>query len=205
MMLSAAKPGKKGLTSLFIDGEFAVKVDTAVFEASDIKIGSGITDEELRALIQKSDECRAYEKGLYLLGYRAHSQKELAEKLSRVFPREAACKAVSRLAELGLADDEAYAYSRASYLFNRKGFSPYRVKFDLRQKGIDESTAEKVVGQTCPDTVEKIKEIIKKKYPAFASDEKVKRRAANALRRLGYGWEDIIGAFDALESGDDFY
>ena len=79
------------------------------------------------------------------------------------------------------------------------------MKFDLRQKGIDESTAEKVVGQTCPDTVEKIKEIIKKKYPAFASDEKVKRRAANALRRLGYGWEDIIGAFDALESGDDFY
>ena len=205
MMLSAAEPRKKGLTALFIDGEFAVKIDTAVFLDSKIKIGCEITDEELHGLIEKSDERRAYEKGLYLLEYRAHSQKELADKIARTFPREAAEKAAGKLADLGLADDAAYAYSRAAYLFNKKGFSAYRVKCELRQKGIDEATIEDVIEKTCPDPTEKIKEIIEKKYPSFATDEKVKRRAANALKRLGYGWEDIIGAFDALESGDDFY
>lgn len=205
MMLSAAEPRKKGLTALFIDGEFAVKVDTAVFLDSQMKIGCEITDEQLHGLVEKSDERRAYEKGLYLLEYRAHSQKELADKIARTLPREAAEKAALKLADSGLADDEAYAYSRAAYLFNIKGFSSYRVKCDLKQKGIDDATIEDVISKACPDPAEKIKEIILKKYPLFASDEKVKRRAANALKRLGYGWEDIIGAFDALESGDDLY
>lgn len=205
MMLTAAEPRKKGLTALFIDGELAVRVDTAVFLDSKMKIGSDITDEELHVLIEKSDERRAYEKGLYLLEYRAHSQKELADKIARTFPREAAEKAADRLAQLGLISDAAYAYSRAAYLFNKKGFSAFRVRCELRQKGIDEATIEDVVEKTCPDPVERIKEIIEKKYSSFASDEKMKRRAANALKRLGYGWEDIISAFNALESGDDFY
>lgn len=205
MMLSAAEPRKKGLTALFIDGEFAVKVDTAVFLDYKINLGDDITDEELQGLIEKSDERRAYEKGLYLLEYRAHSQKELEDKIARTFPREAAEKAARKLADLGLADDAAYAASRAAYLFNTKGFSSFRVKCELRQKGIDEATIEDVIAKTCPDPVEKIKEIVVKKYPLFASDEKVKKRAANALKRFGYGWEDIKSAFDALESGDDFY
>ena len=43
-----------------------------------------------------------------------------------------------------------------------------------------------VVEELEPDPVEKIKEIIEKKYLRYLQDEKGYRRAVNGLQRLGY-------------------
>ena len=90
--------------------------------------------------MQASAKHRAEEKALYLLEHRAHSKKELENKITRAeFDREAARSAVEHMEELGLLNDEDYARRLANELFTRKKFGARRVKQELRQKGIDDA------------------------------------------------------------------
>ena len=73
MTVTDIVPKRKRLSALYIDGEFAVKVDTETIIASPISVGSEITDEQLKELIDSSNEKRAKEKALWLLSSRDHS------------------------------------------------------------------------------------------------------------------------------------
>ena len=70
-----------------------------------------------------------------------------------------------------------------------------RVKQELRRKGIEDALIEIVVEEFSTEdnkTVEKIREIVKRKYPAAWEDEKVRRRAIAAMQRYGYTMDDIF-------------
>jgi len=202
-MLSAAEPRRKGLTALFIDGEFAVSVDTETFVLSGLKPGAELSDERLHELIQKSDERRAREKALYLLEHRAHSQKELADKIARTVPREAAEQAARHLAELGMVNDEEYARNLAAELFGRKGCSASRVRWELTRRGIERELAEQIAEESAPDPAQAIRRLLETKYARSLGDEKGRRRTVAALQRLGYRWEDIRSALREFMDEDE--
>ena len=110
MKITDIAPRRHRLSQLYIDGEAAVKVDTETLLRRGIAIGDELDDEELHALLQASAKHRAEEKALYLLEHRAHSKKELENKITRAeFDREAARSAVEHMEELGLLNDEDYA------------------------------------------------------------------------------------------------
>ena len=91
MILTDIRPRRRRLSQLYIDGEAAVQVDTETLARSGLAVGDELDDEALHALLQASAEHRAHEKALYLLEHRAHSKKELADKIARAeFDREAA-------------------------------------------------------------------------------------------------------------------
>ncbi len=203
MLITAVEPRKKSLSALFLDGEFAVNIDTETLLKSGYKPGRELDDEQLHELIQASEGRRAGEKALYLLEHRSHSQKELADKISRVTSREAAEAAAERMAELGLVNDEEYARNLAAELLGRKGYSVSRTRQELLQKGIDRELAEQIVEEAAPDPVEKILELIQKKYIRTLDDEKGRRRSIAALQRLGYRWDDIRTAINRLTDGED--
>ncbi|MCI1966010.1 MAG: recombination regulator RecX [Oscillospiraceae bacterium] len=204
MMLSAAEPRRKGLTALFLDGEFAVSVDTETFVLSGLKLGAELTDEQLHELILKSDARRAQEKALYLLEYRAHSRKELADKVARVVPREAAEQAARHLEELGMVNDEEYAQNLAAQMFRRKGCAASRVRWELEKKGIDRALAERIVEENAPDPAQSIRCLLERKYARSLGDEKGRRRTVAALQRLGYHWDEIRSALREFMNEDDF-
>jgi regulatory protein len=70
-----------------------LKLDTQTLLESRADVGKEITDEELKALIEQSNERRAKEKALWLISYRSHSKKELKEKIQRTCDADAAEKA----------------------------------------------------------------------------------------------------------------
>lgn len=191
MEITAIEPRRKRLSQLYLDGEAAVKVDTETILKAGWKPGMEISDEELHELLQKSEARRAKEKALYLLEYRSHSKKELADKISRTTSREAAEAAVERMEELGLVNDESYARQLAEYLMERKGYGVRRARQELLQKGIDRELIEELLEELAPDPEEKLREIVERKYQNQLKDEKGYRRTVAALQRLGYGWEDI--------------
>lgn len=202
MELTAAEPRRKGLTQLFLDGEAAVKIDTEIFVRSGLKPGDELTDDELHRLIEASDTRRAQEKALYLLEYRSHSKKELAEKIARTAAsKEAAQAAADRMEELGLVDDEAYARELARVLFTRKHYGKIRVRQELRQKGIASELIEELLSEYGgeEETLERLQEILARKYPNWAEDERIRRRAFAGLQRLGYSYELILRAMAAPE------
>lgn len=191
MEITAIEPRRKRLSQLYLDGEAAVKVDTETLIKAGWKPGMEIDDEELHQLLQESEARRAKEKALYLLEYRSHSKKELADKISRTISREAAEAAVDKMEELGLVNDEVYGRQMAEYLLEKKGYGLRRARQELLQKGIDRELIEELLEELAPDPEEKLREIVERKYWNQLNDEKGYRRTVAALQRLGYGWEDI--------------
>ena len=203
MEITAIEPRRKRLSQLYLDGEAAVKVDTETLLKAGWKPGMEISDEELHELLQESEARRAKEKALYLLEYRSHSKKELADKISRTTSREAAEAAVERMEELGLVNDESYARQLAEYLMERKGYGVRRARQELLQKGIDRELVEEILEEQAPDPREKLREIVERKYQDRLGDGKGYRRTAAALQRLGYGYEDIRAVLREFSQEED--
>ena len=160
MQITAIEPRRKGLSAVYIDGEFAMKLDTQTLLENRADVGREISDEELKKLIELSNERRAKE------------------------------KAVERMEELGLVNDEQFAAAYARKLLLEKKMTRRTAAFELSRKGIDRETADRVLEEIEVDYRDNIRAVIEKKYRNI-QDEKIRRRAVAALQRLGYGWEDI--------------
>lgn len=201
MLITAIEPRRKAMSALFIDGEFVMNLDTQTLLENRFDVGREIDDEDLHEIIKLSNERRAKEKALYLISYRDHSKKELTEKIRRTCDEESAQKAVERMEELGLVNDELYAERYARKLLFTKHMSKRAAEYELARKGIARETAREILEEIDVDTIQQIKAVIDKKYKNI-TDEKIKRRAAAALGRLGYNWDDIRQAIDEYTEDD---
>jgi len=197
MTITGIEERKKSMTALYIDGEYAVSVDTMTFLSSGKKVGSEISDEELYDLIETSKYNRAKEKALYLIEYRNRTRKELYDKLIVIFGESATERAIERLEELGLIDDEKYAREYAEVLLEKKGFSRQRAEFELMKKGIDRDVIEEILDEFEPEPVEQIKKLLQTKFAKRLSNEKDIAKTVNSLKAMGYRWSDIDEAINA--------
>ena len=197
MKITDIRPRRKGLSAVYIDGEYALSLDPQTLLEHRIDIGREFDDEELHDLIESSNERRAKEKALWLISYRSHSKKELRDKISRTCDRQSAEKAVERMEELGLVNDRDYAERCAQTLIFTKHMSKRGAAMELRRKGIESEIINEVLDDIEVDEREQIQAVIERKYPKI-DDEKIRRRAVAALQRLGYGWEDIKAVIESF-------
>ena len=190
MIVTAVEPRRKSFSALYIDGEYAMKLDTQTLFENHITAGVELSDEDLRGLIELSDTRRAKEKAMWLISYRDHSSKELFDKLRKDYSEDAANKALERMQELRLIDDESFARRYASELHS-KHQSPSTIRYKLTQKGIDKDFADEIIESLEIDPKAEIEALIQKKYARALSDEKGVRRTVAALQRAGYRYSDI--------------
>ena len=202
MTITGIEERKKSMTALYIDGEYAVSVDTMTFLSVGKKVGSEITDDELYELIETSKYNRAKEKALYLIEYRSRTKKELYDKLVVLFGENASERAIERLEELGLINDEKYAREYAEVLLERKGFSRQRAEFELMKKGIDKDVIEEILDELEPKPVEQIKKLLQTKFASRLSNEKDLAKTVNSLKAMGYRWSDISEAIESTSELD---
>lgn len=191
MVITNIVPKRQKLSAIYIDGEFALKLDTEIIIASKFTIGSEIDDDELKDLIEQSNLKRSKEKALWLLSYRDHSKQELQTKLAKDSDSLSAQKAVERMEELGLINDEKYARRYADELINVKHLSTKGALYKLTQKGIDKNLAQEILNEFDVDPQEHIRIIVDKKYKKDILTDKGKRKAVAGLQRMGYNWNDI--------------
>lgn len=204
MIITGIEPRKKGLSALYIDGEFAVKLDTKTLLENRVKIGSEIDDERLHFLIQQSDLQRAKDKALWLISYRDHSSRELEDKISRTCNREAAKGAVERMEELGLVNDESFARRYAAQLYENKKLAKSAVVYKLCQKGIEKELACEIAQELEPETDSQIYAVVEKKYKNALQDEKGRKRAVAGLQRMGYRYGDIKRVLQEFSNEEEF-
>lgn len=201
MLITAIEPRRKAMSALYLDGEYVMNLDTRTLIENRFDVGKDIDDEDLHEIIRLSNERRAKEKALWLISYRDHSKKELADKIKRTCDEESADKAVERMEELGLVNDESYALHYAQKLIFTKHMSKNAVVYELARKGIDKELAAEILDEIEVDSSEQIRIIIDKKYKNI-SDEKIRRRAVAALQRLGYRWDEIKGIIEEYAEDD---
>ena len=150
------------------------------------------------------------EKALNLLEYRAHSRRELFDKLKRFADIHIVNEVLDMLEDGGLLDDEAYAFQYAHDLMEMKLFGPSRLKMELARKGIDEETAEQAIWaaeEEIGSPEERLEHLIEIKYKNMLSDEKNRAKTINSLFRLGYGYDMIKEAIYKVkeEIADELY
>ena len=196
MRVAAIRPRRKGLSALVFEGQPAdaepLLFDTETLQTAGIAPGADLTGEQLDALQAQGDRRRAFDRALYILGYRDHTRAELERKLRTAgFSPEAIEAALHKVEELGLINEADYAARLARELLERKGFSARRTLTELARRGVDRETAAAAVAAAQPDPLDQLAALLRRKYDPLPTDEKGRRRMINALLRLGYGYGEI--------------
>lgn len=170
-------------------------------EAADFALypGRELTEEELERLRAASALSRCKERAAALLAYRAMSAGELERKLiEKGESPDNAAAAVERLAELGALDDEGYAKSVARH-YAAKGWGPARVREELRRRRVpreywDDALAEYEERTGQDETLERLL----RRRLSDPADPAQRKKAADALRRRGFAWEEIRDAIERI-------
>ena len=145
-----------------------------------------------------------------MLEYRAHSRRELFDKLKRFSDIDTVNEVLDMLEDGGLIDDEAYAFQYAHDLMEMKLLGPARLKMELAKRGIKDEIAEEAIYAAeaeIGDAEERLLRIIELRYKNLLSDEKNCKKVINSLFRLGYGYDIIKEAIYKVkeEFADELY
>lgn len=143
---------------------------------------------------------RARERALYILEGRDCSYTELYEKLSKNYDDEICLAVCDNMVELSLIDDRRYAEKLARHYITVKKYGMYRAKQEMTRKGISPEMAEEFLEEYEDDTIERITELIEKKYARYLNDEKGIRKVKSALVRMGYSYGDINAVLEEYEN-----
>ena len=161
--------------------------------------GLELTQSQLEEITRAAKAASVRDKAMDLLSARPLSRKELVDKLiarprnkekEPLADRETAEAAADRLEELGYLNDQSYAHTVAEH-YAAKGCGPSRIREELYRRGVPrEYWDEALEGLDAPD--EAIDAFLQKKLRgADLTDPKSYKRAADALARRGFRWEDI--------------
>ena len=207
-MKITAKSGRKDKIHIYINGEYLLTVDEIFWFSCGLVSGDEINEEELTAFEEAAGSRRAFNSALNSLDYRDHSEKEIRAKLLRKHDADYVDEAVEKLIELDLVNDERYAENYARELFERKKFGKMRIKSELRAKGISADIAnaavEELFEEEEPDNVQRIVDIIGKRYYNRMNDEVGRKKVFSALQGMGYSFSDIREAMSEF-SDDEYY
>ena len=161
--------------------------------------GLELSAEGLAAMEAAARAAAVRDKALDLLSARPLSRKELIDKLTArprnrdrepLADRASAEAAAHRLEELGYLNDESYARAVAEH-YAAKGWGPARIREELYRRGVPRTYWDGALEElAAPDDA--IDAFLRKKLRgADLTDPKTCQRAANALARRGFRWEDI--------------
>lgn len=206
-MKITAKSGRKDKIHIYIDGEYLLTVDEIFWFSCGYISGDEIDEEELTAFKEAAGSRCAFNSALNSLDYRDHSEREIKTKLLRKYDADCVEEAVRKLVELDLVNDERYAENYARELYEHKKFGKMRIKSELRAKGIAADIANEAVDalfeEEEPDNIQRIVDIIGKRYYNRMNDDVGRKKVFAALQRMGYSFSDIREAMS--EFSDDEY
>lgn len=184
-----------GREPIFISSEVAVELS--------IKKGSSLSEEEIERAIRKNDCRRARERALYLLDERDYGYAEMFRKLEKNYPEDICYEVVNRLVELNLIDDRRYARKCAEYFLVTKQRGKFRAREDMRQRGIPRELIDEALSEFEDGTVERLTELISRKYARKLCEENGLKKIKSALVRQGYSYDDINAALREFETEFD--
>jgi len=135
---------------------------------------------------------RAEERAYRILARRAHSERELREKLKAGgFSEPLVNEVIEKCGELGYLNDENFARQRARDLAVNRLAGDRRIAFDLRERGISEELSRQAIEEARAEISEK--EAIDRIIGRAAEDEAIagmddRERTRLARRLLGKGF-----------------
>ena len=144
---------------------------------------------------------QAKEKALNMLTFRAHSEKELLQKLKQKGARDDDSeKIIEFCKEYNLIDDRDYAIRKAKDLRNLKKFGKKRIQVELKQLGIDAEYIDEAVSQLDDADFLNDDDVIKKLNGDFS--KKSTDRAIRYFLNRGYDFYRIKECIERITENE---
>jgi regulatory protein len=179
--------------SVYIDGRYSFGLSSAALLEQGLAVGQTLEGSRLAELKKAVVADNLYNQALRYVAIRQRSVWEMSAYLERKgSATEETTKIISRLQNLKLLDDQAFA---SAWLANRrqlKHVSRRRLVSELRQKHVAAATIEKAMSEDVSDDRSTLRELASKKKQHYPDRIKL----TQYLIRQGFGYDDIKSVLD---------
>lgn len=184
---------RKNRVNVYLDDAYAFSVSTIVAERAGLAVGTFLSNDDMQALAADDAYQRAFDSALNFLSYRPRSVREVRLNLARKGVDPASVdKVVTRLIELGLLDDRAFAQF---WQENRQRCSPRgprAIKAELVSKGLERDVIDGVLEDNL-DQERDAYAAAQKKIPSLRGLDyrAFRQRLGSHLLRRGFSYDVI--------------
>ncbi len=174
--------------------------------------GMDLSPERLEELQRTAGESRARGKALDLIARKPMSRKELVKKLTAKPPRkkdgterepiatqEQAETVADWLEDLGYLNDREYAKTVVRH-YSAKGYGDRKLRDELFRRGVPRELWTEVL-EEAQEPEDGIDTFLQKRFRGGTPDQKDLKRAADALARRGYNWNEIREGLNRYGAG----
>ena len=171
------------------------EISEDVLIANSLHKNKKIAETELNKILFSEKYFRVKEAALVLLNYRMRSKKELRLRLiKKGYSSNMIDEAINELEKKGWIDDEKFGLAFSKDQISRNKIGPIALKYKLREflDSIDliNQISTKIYSEIEIESI--ILQLLQKYTPSnINSDEKLRRRLINKLKRKGHYWQDI--------------
>lgn len=191
--------------SLYVDDEFYMGLPVEAIDEFKLKKEMEL-DHETARLLKCFDELHRAKSAAYrYLSYRQRSVSEMVGYLSRKgFEQQSISAVIGLLQESGYLNEKNFAKTYVEDKTKLSSLGTYRLKAELRAKGIDEELIRDALSNLEPD-IKHLVELVRRKYSSSLVDDKnaTIRKIGGFLQRKGYGYEVIRKVIDRLGSEEE--
>lgn len=206
MIVTDVSPFKGSMMCVELSGgdlaqEMKIYIHSEIIRKYNIAKGMELSEEEADRLIYENDLRRARERALYLMESRDHSYRELFDKLEKNYSEDICFEVCNRLAEIGVINDRRYAEKLCRQLFEVKKLGRYRVRQEMRLKGLSSEIIEEAMENFSEEDepFERLEKLVEQKYERYLTDRKGVEKVKNALARKGYSFGEIKEVLDLYD------
>ncbi|MBQ4516228.1 MAG: regulatory protein RecX [Clostridia bacterium] len=208
MVVTKIEPQKKdkNRSSVYIDDSFAFGIDNFDLLKLKIKVGIELDSERLEFIHQTVLLSAAKNYGMKLTSARSYTKAALLRKMfEKGFDEREINQTIAFLEEYKLLDDEEYARRFVNDCINIKGYGKFRIKNDLREKGIDKDTADKILSEYDFNEIEeeKILPLAQKKLGGDFTIQNI-AKTKRYLASRGFGFDAIDSAIRKIAGGEEW-
>ena len=199
MTVTETKKVKGHLLKVVLDDRKDVLIDIETAALQGVRAGACFSEDELTEIIEISDYTRAKSRALWYLDRCDHTEKGLYDKLIKAwFSPQASAKALAKLTELGLVDDDRFAKRYAARLFEANT-SKRQIYYKLCEKGIGREMAKETVEALPDDETAQIRNLIEKKYKHKMKDKESIQKVYASLIRKGFSFAGVKSVLKEYE------
>lgn len=194
----------KNRSSVFLDEKFAFGIEDIDLFKLKLKEGLQITDDELENIKKTVVYSKAKDYAFGLAAKFSYTRCVLAKKLrDKEYDDDTINKVILFLEEYKLIDDYDYAKRYINDALKIKGLGITRIKYELRQKGIDIKIINEIMDNIECDSLEEesILPLAKKKLSSDFSYKNI-MKAKRYLVSKGYSYELIDKTINSIINGE---
>lgn len=193
--------GRRPRYCVYIDNRETLELSDWIIGKYGLRVGDEITDDKIIEINNAELKYQAKNVAINYLSYRARSAKEVMNHLiKKGFTQECANDVTNNLVEMGMIDDDKFAFKFIQDRLKRKHIGIILLKQQLIAKGISAKAADKIINElVTPNdqqdialkTVKQKLQLLKKSKRKMDT-EKIRARLLNFLIQRGFSYEIAI-------------